>query len=1131
MTAARSSSHARRALLLCLASLALPAILAAPASAAPIWDVQSSRGPTVLHPGSDARFYFEVRNLGDSASSGLVTFKDKFPPGVKVTGSESEGWACVGAATVTCFSGKAVAPRGIAVGGLGDAGYAERIVVDVEVGPGTAPGVYENTATVSGGGAAAAGEDTDTLTVGAGEAGFGMVPGSFAAELFNAPYLGSASPADTVRQAASHPFEMRVGFDLNLKWGEGPSEGPFTEPDELIRTVRTTLPAGLIGNPEATPKCAALDFLTNPPANAGAKGNGTGCPPETQVGVLDVQAQFARELPNPGVHTRVPVYNLVPPAGQLADLAFNVNGLVVGHIFPSLDPAKGYAIRSTASNVSSVGWVRQARFTLWGVPADPVHDNLRFDPEGTPTAAYGASSTAEIRPFLTLPADCLAVGRFSQTVESWQHQGVEVGPDLSPAEGVGAEGCEDRRIRFEPKIAMQPTSREAGGPTGLDVSLEVPQREDAVEDAADLYDQSGDVQAIATPPLKKVVVTLPEGMTANPSVAQGLASCSPKQIGIDPDTGVPDDAPVRCPAASQYGTLTLKSPALPGEIAGRVFIAKQEDNPFGSLLALYLAIDDEDLGLRVKLPGRVDLDPATGQITTTFDDLPQLPASEVTMEVKGGLRAGLVNPQTCGTKTIEASFYSWHDPDTPIPASGSYEITHGPGGTPCFDSLAERPFEPSFLAGVLNPVAGAFSPLELQLTRSDTDQDLVAAEGSPPPGLTASLQGAGRCSEAQIAAAMGRGAPGEGQEELDRPSCPASSLVGTVDAGAGTGQVLTYVEGRVYLAGPYKGAPLSGVAIVPAVAGPFDLGTIVARAPAYLDPRTAEITLRTDPLPQIVNGIPVRVRDIRVHLDRPGFSLNPTSCEEKSFAGTLWSAQGKHRPIATRFQVGDCASLGFKPRLGIRLRGGVRRGAFPALRAVYAPRPGQANLRDLVLRFPRSAFIEQGHFRTICTRVAFAAGAGHGTQCPNGSVYGWARAWTPLLDEPLEGPVILRSSSHNLPDAVFVLRGPAHTPIEVEAVVRIDSVKGALRTIVSEVPDVPVSRVVVSMRGGRKGLIVNSRHLCFKPNRNRARITLRAHSGKRALLRPKTRARCGKQGERKRAGRAARISRASRAPR
>ncbi|HEX9966848.1 MAG TPA: hypothetical protein VGB06_02765, partial [Solirubrobacterales bacterium] len=748
----------------------------------------------------------------------------------------------------------------------------------------------------------------------------------------------------------------------------------------------------------------------------------------------------------------------------------------------------------------SVLTLRGSDVTFWGVPGDPRHAKLRyFTKVQEDERAVGAPFGAPIRPLLTNPMDCgFDNGGARIRAESYNEPG-RFTPVEESSNPLNVEGCDDPRIRFKPDVQIQPTTRDAGGPTGLAVHLESPQREDLVGDAEELYASNGFVKGVATPPVKKAVVTFPEGMTLNPAAAQGLGSCSPEQIGLG------TNAPVTCPDNSQYGTLTLRTPILPvdEQPEGFVYIAKQNDNPFHNFLSLYLVIQEPERGILVKLPGRVDLDPRTGQITTTFDDLPQLPMADLEMRLKGGLRAGLVNPQTCGSKTIEATFYSWSDPTTPHRVSSSYEIGRNPDGSPCHNSPSERPFNPSLSGGTLSSLAGSFSPLELRLARSDLDQELSRVEGTAPPGLLASLKGVGRCSDAAIAAAANP--ERSGAEEQSAPSCPADSLVGTIDAGAGVGQVLTYVKGKLYLAGPYKGAPLSGVAVVPAVAGPFDLGVIVTRAPAYVNPRTAELTLKTDELPQIFKGVPVRVREIRVHVDRPGFTLNPTSCEPFALVGTLFSTEGKSKLDGSPFQATECQSLGFRPKLSARLFGGTKRGAHPKFRGVFRARGGDANVRGAVVTLPRSEFLDQAHIGTICTRVQFAAGGGHGEQCPAASVYGHAVARTPLLEEPLSGPVFMRSSNNELPDLVVALRGI----IDVEVSARIDSIRGGIRATFDSIPDAPVSSFAITMKGGKKGLLVNSRDICARAYRLSAAFA--GQNGKEATLRPKMKAKCRKR--------------------
>jgi hypothetical protein len=1112
-----------------LAVLVLVAFGAASAQAATRADVKATWGDTTLTPGSASQFTLQARNIGAADLEAGFTIKDELPAGVTATKitwgprtiyefCEKEGWSTceaglglspncsgIGTETVTCelsvfdllffefgiFDRKLGAAPNLVTGNDEQSGYLPAIFVDVAVDSG-ASGTATNTATVAGGGAPAF-TDTDQVSFGEPPAAFGPIPGSFEADLFDRAYPDGSR----ARQAGDHPFEQRVNFDLTDESRISPLDGTReTLSTAFARTVEVTLPRGQIGNPEALPKCDPTVF-----AAQGATPNSTACPPSTQVGYLNIPMVIGGGRNGRGccisntniLLTRVALYNVDPPKGTPVDLAFNAGGVVIGHIYATLDPAQNYAVKSITPNISSGVDVRGTEVTLWGVPADPAHDKFRYySKQQAGGIVLGAPwGGTPIKPFWTNPMDCaFDNGGDKIRIDSYRHP-EEFSSVQEDPHALNVSGCDDPRFHFEPDVALQPTSKAAGGPTGLDVHLEVPQRNDEVDEAQKLYAENGFVKGISTPPMKKVVVTFPRGMTVSPSAAQGLGSCSPDQIALG------TNEPVTCPDSSQYGKLTLHTPLLPidEQPEGFVYIAKQNDNPFHNFLSLYLVIQQPDRGILVKIAGRADLDPQTGQITTTFDDLPQLPVSDMEMNLKGGLRAGLVNPQTCGRKTIEATFYSWLDPGTPQTVDSHYEVTQNPDGSPCRQSLADRPFDPDLSGGTANNRAGSYSPMELRLTRSDEDQELSKVEGTSPPGLLASLKGLGRCSDAAIAAAANP--ERTGTEEQNNPSCPANSLVGTVDAGAGVGQVLTYVGGKIYLAGPYKGAPVSGVAIVPAVAGPFDLGVIVTRAPGYVNPKTAELHLVTDQLPLIFKGVPVRVRDIQVHLNRQHFILNPTNCEPFALTGTLFSSEGKSKQGGSPFQAADCASLGFKPRLETRLFGGTHRGAHPKFRGLFRAREGDANVAGAVVTLPRSEFLDQGHIRTVCTRVQFAA-----NQCPAGSIYGHAVAKTPLLDEELQGPVYLRSSDHKLPDLVAALHGI----VDVEVVGRIDSIKGGIRASFEQIPDAPVEAFTITMQGGKKGLLVNSRSICAHSYRLNAEF--KGQNGKEATLTPKLQAAC-----------------------
>ncbi len=1120
MTDATISTPARlaRCLLTPLFLALLVALAAAPAASAasgPAWMVKARWGDTFLPPGGKGEVIVTGRNVGDEAGSEAedLTITDTLPPEVTITGFEGGfSFLCEGVGTnvATCTIPTFFVPFLTAAPGAEPAslfasptGFMPPLYIEVEVDPG-ASGQGTNVATMSGGGAAVAGTDTDPMVFSTSPAPFGLTPGGFSSDVYDGERPGNG----VVRQAGSHPYEYRFEFDLNQHYGIDSTAGePFTEPTERLRNLEVQLPHGMVGNPEATPKCSQADF-----ANAGVVGDATGCPPDTQIGTLNIGFfNSPNEHGNPGfgpsMLTRVALYNLEPPKGYPADIGFNAGSYVLGHIYSNLDARRGYAITSLTPDISNLLAVRDLEVTFWGVPSDPRHDKFRYYNGLGHDPALGAPfGSAPRRPFLTLPMDCgMDNGANIARVSSYRNPDQLTAPYES-SDAMNVSGCDDPRIRFKPDVAIQPTSRAAGGPTGLAVNLKLTQRDDAVADPAQLYAESEDVQAIATPPVKKAVVTMPEGMTLSTSAAQGLESCTPEQIGLG------SNDPVRCPDASQYGQLTVHTPLLPKDepLSGRIFVAKQNDNPYGNFLTLYLAIEDPSRGVLVKVPGKVDLDPVTGQITTTFDDLPQVPVSNMELSLKGGVRAALVNPATCGTKTIRAEFFSWTDRENPIVKSQSYEIAQKPDGSPCVGNLRDRPFAPKLSGGTVSPLAGAYSPFVFRIERSDDDQELSQLGVSMPKGLLAKISGIAKCSDAAIAASA---APGRsGAEEKANPSCPASSEIGSTDVGSGVGQVITYIGGKAYLAGPYKGAPLSMVVITPILAGPYDLGVIAVRSKIDVDPVTTQATVTTDPFPQIFKGIPVRIRDVRVKVDRASTIINPTNCEPSSIGSHVTGTGGDVNSTADdtgadlsqRFQVSNCAALPFKPQLSFKLKGGTHRGDYPALTATLRARPGDANIARAAVTLPHSEFLAQEHIRTVCTRVQFAQNA-----CPAASIYGQASATSPLFDQTLEGPVYLRSSSNRLPDLVAKLDGE----INVVLAGRIDSVRQSIRNTFELVPDAPVSTFTLSMQGGKKSLLVNSRNLCKAPAR--AEVKMLAQNGKSSLTTPKVANSCRGKAARK----------------
>jgi len=912
--------------------------------------------------------------------------------------------------------------------------------------------------------------------------------GNFGVEEFDVTF--TEADGTTATQAGSHPFAMDTSLLANRD-----SED---EPEGWLRDLFFELPRGLLADTTAYERCSTVDFLEN-------EGAINKCSLNTQVGIAGVS------LASPGHWDSTPVFNLVPPPGVLLRLGFSVESLDVV-IDAGLDPEEPHNPTAASRNTLQLLFVFGSKVQLWGDPSSSGHDELRGLcgirsvnlPSPSPAAfefqGEGSCSVASnSKPLLTLPTNCSEP--LASTVEAFSWEGESDFEEVLTHDAGGNPqpfaGCEE--LAFHPSISARPTSLAAESPTGLDFSIAI--KDDGL---------TKNVEGRAQSQIKKTVVTLPEGMTANPSLAEGLEVCSEADLAGETLAAAPGEG---CPQASKIGTLEVESPLVSKVVKGALFQAAPNANLAGdSLIAFYIVFKDPELGLLFKIPVKVEPDPRTGQlVATTARDLPQVAFSSFRLHFREGGRSPLVSPPTCGEHRVQAELTPWSG-TPPVTEGSTFEVLSGPGGGPCPPGGAQ-PFEPGFDAGSVNNAAAAYSPFFMRLTRRDGDQDLTRFDATLPKGVLARLAGVDRCPEAQIALARSK----SGKAELASPSCPLNSRIGGVEAGAGVGSQLTYVSGQVYLAGPFAGAPLSAVAVVPAVAGPFDVGTVVYRQALSVDPRSGVVSAdgaASDPLPHILAGIPLRVRDVQVHIDRSAFTLNPTDCDPLATEATIWGGGADpfsrldDGPLArqARYQASGCARLGFVPRLALRLRGGTRRGAHPALRAVLRPRPGQANIERAVVRLPRSAFLEQGHIRTVCTRVQFAADA-----CPKGAVYGHVTAYTPLLSEPLKGPVYLRSSNNKLPDLVFDLHGI----VDFEAVARIDSIRGGIRTIFTGVPDAPISRVVLNMQGARKGLIVNSTDLCAKKHRANARFG--AHSAKQRTLKPLLRPSCKQKRRAKRA--------------
>ena len=1069
------------------------------------WKITSTALPTHFAPGSEGRIFVVSENLGAKATEGTITLTDEVPGGLEIVelenkkthelepiiGAKSNDF---GAVTPTCeASGQKVT---CTTPGPIRPGYQIEMEIRVKV-PSTEQELT-NEATIKGGGAEDA-SAASKVVISSEVAPFGFLEGTVG---LDAPFTDPDGAATT--QAGSHPYQLTfdVGFPTKL------AEDGFTliSADHL-HDVAVDLPRGVIINPTATPElCTEAELV------------GTGCPPASQLGI---STALTSPTGSPIAGSSA-LYNMVAPPGEAAVLGSDALGIgIFVHLRGEVRSDGDYGVSGFATEIPALPThpVFGARIDLWGDPSAEAHDVNRGSCT-PPSSEVGSCPVPRTGiALITLPGHCPAAPlHFGARAHSWEGLGEPAATaSYESADLAGAptevQGC--NQLTFEPALKVRPTTNLADSPSGLDAELSQPQ------------DSSFDLNSPS--PLRDAVVTLPAGLSANASQADGLEVCSSEQIGLISAVGQSpvqiSKEPNRCPAAAKLGTVEVESPLLaqidednnvvydlegnpvPRPLQGNLFLAKPFDNPFNSLLAIYIAIEDPRSGVIAKLAGKVEPNPLTGQLSTRFTENPQLPLQAVRLHLFTGPRAALQTPIACGSYATSSSLTPWAAPallDTH--PSDAFEISASPSGGACPATEAGAPNAPAFSAGTLTPQAKAFSPMVLKLSREDGSQRISKLEATLPAGLLARLVGVAQCSDAQIAAATARSKPEEGALEKAAPSCPAAAELGTVDVGAGAGPSPVHIGGRAYLAGPYKGAPLSVVVITPAIAGPFDLGTVVVRSALNIDPTTAQGRVVSDPFPQLLQGIPTDVRSVAVRVDRPNFTLNPTSCAPKSFLALATSAPGQVASLSSPFQVGGCEALGFKPKLTLSLSGGTRRGAHPAFKAVLSARPGDANIARSSVALPHSEFIDQGHFQTICTRVQFAA-----AQCPAGAVYGHASATSPLVDYALEGPIYLRSSSHKLPDLVAVLKGPPSQPIEVDLIGRVDSVNGGIRFTFEVVPDAPVTKAIFTAQGGKKGLFQNSTNICR--GTHRATVKMDGQNGKFSDARPALKVRCKSKGK------------------
>ena len=922
---------------------------------------------------------------------------------------------------------------------------------------------------------------------GAGVFALGLLLGvTFAATASAATPITSFSAVPSTTQAGGHP-DVELQFALKNRILQQ-SQSACNCEDAKDATVH--LPAGFIGNPHATPQCTIADFSSDH------------CPVDSQVGIVSVNASAGNFLSI--------LYNLVPPPDEAGLLGFKVF-LFNTPQFTVLSSRTGsdYGLDATATSIYHGNFpLISLQEDLWGVPAEPKHDPLRLevannrgfswygdtlcDANGTPStidpntivmpcgSKYPpVASNSPLTPFLQNPTNC-----DSPLMSSLEVLSYDGGLTSAEYEWPQSTGCD--QLSFNPSLFAQPTTTVTDTPSGIDVNLNVPQELSPT---------------IPSPTeLRGATVTLPAGLSINPNAADGKTACT------DAEASFGTEGEAHCPEFSKVGSLEIDSSALPAPLPGFVYLGQPLP---GSRYRIFLVADG--FATHIKLAGTVTPDPGTGQLVIAFTDLPQSPLTAFDMHFFGSERGLLATPTRCGTYPVTTTFSPWDSSLGTQTSTQFFTLNSGPEGSQC--PGASRPFNPSLYTGVTDNTAGAHTRFLLDLKRNDGDQFLSELSATTPPGFTATLAGVPYCPESAIRTASDPTYSGLAEEA--NPSCPPASQVGIASTGVGAGDHPLYVAGRVYLAGPYNGAPLSLVVITPAVSGPYDLGDVVVRVALHVDRTDAHITATSDQLPTIVDGIPLRVRRILLELNRPGFALNPTNCDPFSVDAMVNGDEGARAKLSSPFQVADCTDLGFGPRLALRLSGSTKRAGNPSLHAVLTARPGEAGISRAVVTLPPSEFVDNAHIKSPCTRVQFASAG-----CPQESVIGFARAETPLLSKPLEGPVYLMSGfGHRLPDVVADLKGQ----IEILLDGRIDTVNGGLRTSFETVPDAPVSRFMLTLDGGSKGLLQNSVPSCSRTLHGT--VYIGGQNGMSTNSEPPLRTPCGAAARGKRRIRRARIAR------
>jgi uncharacterized repeat protein (TIGR01451 family) len=1038
--------------------LALTAVPALAITSGPQWTVTSVSSPTNFKPGDQGDAYkVLVTNTGGESSDGSpITITDELPEGLTLDPVGASGEDQLASTSGHKLSGKLSCVFRTCT-------YTGKVVPDdtltltfpVDVSP-SAPSTVTNVVRVSGGGAPAASMSTPTA-ISPDSAGFGISP-------------GGATTALSTTQAGAHPdLTTSIAFNtVNLK---GSLAG---DPKDTV----DDLPSGFAGDLIDTPSCSASVFALEE------------CPIGTQVGVTTITIQGALT----GTYTE-PVYNLAPNSGEAAKIGFSVIGNFLVEAGISVRPGD-YGLRTEFQNINEVATeLDNVSLTIWGVPADPTHDPLRWNGRGG-FGSFGISSDAPRAPFFTNSTSCGTEPlRAGFTVNSWEEPEHHITAQMSFAPIVGCD-----RLGIEPSLTVETTTSGAYSPTGLDLGMTIPQT----------YDNP---DGLATSTLKRAVVTLPEGMTVNPSAGAGLGACSEAQYAQE---GARFVAGRGCPNESKLGEVRIVSPSIKESITGSVYLASPAPNeeggrnPFNALLALYLVARLPDRGIVVKAAGEVTANPLTGRLVTTFDTanlaahegLPPLPFSAFTFKFHSGATAPLVTPPACGSYTAQAELSPWAVPSQVLsPLIPPFAITSGVGGGAC-PAGGVPPFKPQVVSGAENNSAGAYSPFYLRIVRNDGEQELTKFTTIFPPGLTGNLTGIPFCPDAAIEAARQR----TGQQELHEPSCPATSEIGHTLVGAGVGSVLAQTPGKVYLAGPYHGSALSIVSVTSATVGPFDLGTVVIRFALRINPTSGQVEVDStgsDPVPHIIDGIVVHVRDIRAYIDRSKFMIDPTSCERMSISNMITGAGAdpanpadqQSVSVTTPFQVADCANLKFKPKFQVFTSGKTSRTNGASLHVSLTYPKGSlgtsANIKSVKVDLPRQLPSRLETLQKACTEKQFAENP---AGCPAASRVGTAVVHTPVLPEPLTGPAYFVSyGATKFPELIIVLQGYGIT-IDLHGETFI-SKKGLTSTTFRHVPDEPFESFELTLPQGPYSALANNGNLCKVKGGLKMPMSLTAQNG------------------------------------